>query len=143
FGDAFGGGGVVFADEFFDLLDVGDLGDDGVAHERAQVVERAEIFVGGHGDHDGFLGRVVAEGKNLVGGGDLRRDGLDCLFGDFDAFEIDQFIAALGGEGDVEIAFLDVAQVDENSAKRPAFALLEGERFDELIAVDFAHLGEY
>ena len=74
-------------------------------------------------------GRVEVDGQDFVGGGDLRGNGGDGRGVDVDAFEVDQFESLLGGQGDVEIAFLDVAQVDEDSAQRAALVLLEVEGF--------------
>ena len=50
---------------------------------------------------------------------------------------------ALRGQGGVEINFLDVTQVDQDSPERAAFALLECQRFNHLIARDFAQFGEH
>src|SRR5581483_5466940 len=101
---------------------VGDLRGDVVAHQRAQVVEGAEVFVTGDGNHQLLGRRIKGERQDLVGGGDLRGDGVDDRLIDVHAFEADHLVAALRSQGDVEIRFLDIAEVDEDSPERAALA---------------------
>ena len=52
-------------------------------------------------------------------------------------------LALLGGQADVELGFLDVSKVHQDSTDRAAFALLEFERFGHLLARDLAHFLEH
>ena len=85
---------------------------------------------------------IEGQGEDFVGGGELGGDGGEGGGVDGDAFKVDDLESLLGGEGDVEIVFLDSAHVDEDSTEGAAFFLLEIKGFGVLLAGDAAHFLE-
>ena len=133
----------MLGDQLLYLIRIANLGFNRVPHQRAQIVQRAEVLVVGH-HHRQPLGRLVeVDRQNFVGGRELRRDGVQRFLGDVDRVEVDVLIPALRRQRGVEVRVLDVAEVDKDSPQRPALALLEGQRLDNLIARDLSHLGQH